>query len=210
MCSLGTLKSDNGDANEKVTEKLTFRPFKLLRPYTKSPNYLKVGKLDWNWREGNAFEFEESWWNLSPLPFSSNVVVVQRRQRNLQKKRDARAELPFSLTYCFLLFSLPGRWGCLQGCLHGGRKILEGGTTFRWVTYRNFGPCGAQVKKELKTAGDKNKNAIWALLLLLALTTTFLQNYHNNQVLVTPNEIVGLLPSVTTKLPAAIFFLVCL
>ena len=61
-------------------------------------------------------------------------------------------------------------------------------------------------KKELKTAGDKNKNAIWALLLLLALTTTFLQNYHNNQVLVTPNEMVGLLPSVTTKLPAAIFF----
>ena len=34
-------------------------------------------------------------------------------------------------------------------------------------------------------------------------------SYHNNQVLVTPNEIVGLLPSVTTKLPAAIFFLVC-
>ena len=77
---------------------------------------------------------------------------------------------------------------------------------FSLVTYRNFGPCGAQVKKELKTAGDKNKNAIWALLLLLALTTTFLQNYHNNQVLVTPNEMVGLLPSVTTKLPAAIFF----
>ena len=113
---------------------------------------------------------------------------------------------PFCATYCFLLFSLPGRSGCLQGCLHGGRKILEGGTTFRWVTCRNFGPCGAQVKNELKTAGDKNKNAIWALLLLLALTTTFLQNYHNNQVLVTPNEMVGLLPSVTTKLPAAIFF----
>ena len=113
---------------------------------------------------------------------------------------------PFCATYCFLLFSLPGRSGCLQGCLHGGRKILEGGTTFRWVTRRNCGPCGAQVKNELKTAGDKNKNAIWALLLLLALTTTFLQNYHNNQVLVTPNEMVGLLPSVTTRLPAAIFF----
>ena len=55
------------------------------------PTNLKVGKLDWKWREGNASEFEESWWNLSPLPFSSNVVVVQRRQRNLQKKREARA-----------------------------------------------------------------------------------------------------------------------
>ena len=52
MCSLGTLQSDNGDANEKVTEKLTFRPFKLLRPYTKSPNYLKVGKLDENEERG--------------------------------------------------------------------------------------------------------------------------------------------------------------
>ena len=41
--------------------------------------------------------------------------------------------------------------------------------------------------------GDKNKHAIWALLLsLLALTTIFQQNYHNNQLVVTPNEMVGL------------------
>ena len=39
-------------------------------------------------------------------------------------------------------------------------------------------------------AGDKNKNVIWALLLsLLALITTFQQNYHNNQLEVTPNEV---------------------
>ena len=42
-------------------------------------------------------------------------------------------------------------------------------------------------------AGDKNKNAIWALLLsLLALITTFQQKYNNNQLVVTPNEMVGL------------------
>ena len=32
-------------------------------------------------------------------------------------------------------------------------------------TSRNFGPCGAKVEKELKMAGDKNKTAIWVLLL---------------------------------------------
>ena len=42
-------------------------------------------------------------------------------------------------------------------------------------------------------AGDKNKHTIWVLLFsLLAFTTTFQQNYHNNQVAVTPNEMVGL------------------
>ena len=54
-------------------------------------------------------------------------------------------------------------------------------------TYRMF-------EKEFKMAGDKDKHTIWALLLsLLALTTTFQQNYHNyNQLVVTPNEMVGL------------------
>ena len=50
-------------------------------------------------------------------------------------------------------------------------------------------------ERELKMAGDKNKHTIWALLLsLLALTTSFQQNYHgdNNQLVVTPNEMVGL------------------
>ena len=48
-------------------------------------------------------------------------------------------------------------------------------------------------EKKLKMAGDKNKHTILALLpFLLALTTTFQQNYHNNQLVVTPNEMVGL------------------
>ena len=39
-------------------------------------------------------------------------------------------------------------------------------------------------------AGDKNKHTIWGpLLSFLALATTFQQNYHNNQLVVTPNEI---------------------
>ena len=48
-------------------------------------------------------------------------------------------------------------------------------------------------EKELKMAGDKNKHTIWALLLsLLALTTSFQHNYHNNQLVLTPNEMVSL------------------
>ena len=40
-----TLGSDNGDAIENVAENLTLCHLKLLRPYTKSPSYLKVGNL---------------------------------------------------------------------------------------------------------------------------------------------------------------------
>ena len=48
-------------------------------------------------------------------------------------------------------------------------------------------------EKELKVAGHKNEHTILALLLsLLALTTSFQQNYHNNQLVVTPNEMIGL------------------
>ena len=56
-------------------------------------------------------------------------------------------------------------------------------------------PERRRFEKELKMTGDKNKNAIWALLLsLLAIITTFQQNYHNDQLscMVTPNEMVGL------------------
>ena len=57
-------------------------------------------------------------------------------------------------------------------------------------------------EKELKMAGT-----IWALLLsLLALRTSFQQNYHNNQLVVTPNKVVGLLLlSLATERPTAIF-----
>ena len=53
-------------------------------------------------------------------------------------------------------------------------------------------PQKRRLEKELKLAGDKNKNAIWALLLsLLALITTFKKKYHNYQLVPTPNEMAG-------------------
>ena len=53
------------------------------------------------------------------------------------------------------------------------------------------GPCGAQLEKELKMAGDKVKNAIGVFLLFTGGNNYlwFQQNYYNYQLEVTPNEI---------------------
>ena len=63
-------------------------------------------------------------------------------------------------------------------------------------TCRNFSQYGAEVEKVragIKNCGQQNPNAVWALLSsLLALTRNFQQNYHNYQVMVTPNKMVGL------------------
>ena len=90
----------------------------------------------------------------------------------------------------------------LIGCLRGGRKILEGVTSFRLV-YNvpaeisvRVVPNYRWIQKELKSlkrAGGKKKkkkkNSSWALLLsLLELITTFQQNYDNNQLVVIPDE----------------------
>ena len=103
----------------------------------------------------------------------------------------------------------------LRSCLHEGRKILEGGTTLHWVYMQKFRSVlcpnigGSRMIVELKMGGDKKKHTIWALLLsLLALTTNFQQNYHNNQLVVTPNEMVGLFCRdrwLATERPADIF-----
>lgn len=56
-----------------------------------------------------------------------------------------------------------------------------------WYTRRNSGPSGTQVEKELKMA------AIWAPLFSLpTLITTLQQNCHNDQLVVTPNDLFGL------------------
>ena len=66
---------------------------------------------------------------------------------------------------------------------------LRGGILVRVVPKSNI----KGFEKELKMAGDNNKHTIWALLLSrLALTIIFQHNYHNNQLVVTPKEMVGL------------------
>ena len=52
---------------------------------------------------------------------------------------------------------------------------------------------GSRRNYQWLVARDKNKNAIWGLLLfLLAFITIFQQNDYNQQIVLTPNEIVSL------------------
>ena len=62
------------------------------------------------------------------------------------------------------------------------RKILEGGTAFRWVYMQKFRSVWYQVEKDLELRegiqnNGRQKQAIWTLLpSLLALITTFQQS----------------------------------
>ena len=61
-------------------------------------------------------------------------------------------------------------------------------------------------EKELKMAGDKNKHAVWALpLFLRALIITFLQNYDNNTLMVTLNEMACFVFSTRILLVKAVY-----
>ena len=65
--------------------------------------------------------------------------------------------------------------------------------------YRRF-------EKELKMMGDKNKHPVWALpLFLRALIITFLQNYDNNTLVVTLNEMACFVPSTRILLVKAVY-----
>ena len=74
----------------------------------------------------------------------------------------------------------------VKGCLHEGRKGLHAEISVRVMSQKR------RLEKELEMAGDKNRSEIWApLLSLLALITTFQKNYHNYQLVPTPNEMAG-------------------
>ena len=84
----------------------------------------------------------------------------------------------------------------LRGCLLGGRNILEGGTTLRCLTCRNFGLCGAQVEKDQEGINNdrrqKQKCNLGSSTLFTVVITTFQQNNYNHQIVLTPNEIFSL------------------
>ena len=90
-------------------------------------------------------------------------------------------------------------------------KILEGGTTFRWVTYmQKLRSVWCPSREGIKHWEWQKKSAVWALVLsLLAFRTTgFQQNCHINQLMVTTDEMVGfacLLPWLSNARPATIF-----
>ena len=65
---------------------------------------------------------------------------------------------------------------------------IKGGTTFRWVHMKKFWSMWTLSSTWIK-------ELTWNLgpsVSLLVLITTFQQNYHNTQLMVTPNEMVGL------------------
>ena len=127
--------------------KIDFTSFEFFRPYTKSPSYLKGGKLGWNWREETASDFKERVQFIA-LPFlfsnqlkmwSFHVVVVQGRQRNVQRKRDARAELlllkAVVLRWCNLgrlerLFLAQHSVAMVEQCYNLSKQCLDNVVTF--------------------------------------------------------------------------------
>ena len=76
------------------------------RNYPKSSSYLKRRDVRLEMKRGDRAQVQTEMVEFIGLPFtfssklkirSFHVVVVQRRQRNVQKKRDARRELLFCL-----------------------------------------------------------------------------------------------------------------
>ena len=85
---LGTLRSDNGDAHEKVAEKQTSHHFKLFRDYPNSPCYmlLKRGGFWLELERGERAQVQTEMVEFVALPFPLpsklkirpfHVVVVQ-------------------------------------------------------------------------------------------------------------------------------------
>ena len=94
---LGTLRPDNGDVHENVSF--------FFRDYPKSPSYLKRRefRLEMKRGEGARLKTEMVEFLGLPFPFSSklklwsfHVVVVQGRQRNVQKS------VMHMQSYCFV------------------------------------------------------------------------------------------------------------
>ena len=90
---LGSLRNDDGDGYENVTEKVNLRCLKLYRAYSISFNSSNVGKFFRSWILKDCIQFQEISRKLSSfVPVLDkreirqfHVVVLQRRQRNVQK-----------------------------------------------------------------------------------------------------------------------------
>ena len=106
---LGTLRSDNDDVHENVHEnvheKWTSRPFTFFRDYPKSPSYLKRREFRLEMKRGEGARLKTEMVEFLGLPFPSSsklklwsfhVVVVQGRQRNVQKS------VMHVQSYCFV------------------------------------------------------------------------------------------------------------
>ena len=118
-----SLSKNDGDGYENITWKVNLCCFKLYRFYSILFNPPKVGKFFWSWILKDCIEVEEMKRKSSIVSTSYSkreirhfdVVVVQRRQRNVQKsvmhvqscKSNDIAFLPFSLPLPSSMLKLP-------------------------------------------------------------------------------------------------------
>ena len=103
--TLGSLSNNDGDGYKNVTLKVNSHRFKIYRAYSISFTSSNVGKcfwswIVWSWVVSKLRKRKESCCLLFPPSTKRefrhfHVVVGQQRQRNVQKKRDARAKLLF-------------------------------------------------------------------------------------------------------------------
>ena len=66
---LGTLRSDNSDANENVAEEQTLRPLKFYRPYVKSPSHFERREVRLEMKRGDRVPAQREIAKFIALPF---------------------------------------------------------------------------------------------------------------------------------------------
>ena len=122
---LESLSNSAGDSYENVTLKGKSRCFKLYRAYSISFNLLNVGNFPLQLNSKRLYQSSGKKKESRCLVFTYSikreiwhfyVVVLQWLQRNVQKKRDARAELLFCQSWNLLLFCR-SRWRRRRRCL---------------------------------------------------------------------------------------------
>ena len=118
---IASLGNNDGDGHEYVTQKVKSRCFKLYRAYSISFISSNVGNIFLSWILKDCIKIQEKKQKVVVL-FSRpqfHAVVVHWRQRNVPKKRDARAKLLFfqSKPIAFLPFSLSWRRRCLNSLM---------------------------------------------------------------------------------------------
>ena len=104
---MGCLSIDSGDVTGNATFKMKSSCFKLCRVYSSSVKMSNEGEFPRGWFLGHRIQVRKRKKNRRPSVFTSSikreirhfhVVVVHWRQRNIQKRRAARAWLLFCLS----------------------------------------------------------------------------------------------------------------
>ena len=125
---------------------------------------------------------------LSFVYISALVCFVFTQERYGKAKDDCLKGMAFLYFYVIdrerliLLSSEPLTARDVRGCLHRGRKILEGGTTLLWGFMQKYWSVKCPSREE------KNKKLQIKTKLQFGPSCV---SYHNNKLVVAPDEMVG-------------------